>query len=446
AMALLPLVLGTAVQVLGYGGANRSATYREYHDRMEDLNQAALEYVRGMPVIKMFGQTVRSFKQFHRTIEAYRACTLGITKSMMRPWNLYSAIVGSTATFVFLAGVALLYRQPGDIELVLTLFLFMLLVPGLGAPLYKLMALSGNLNQISEGVRRLDAVMREKPLPEPVAPAIPQRYDITFDNAVFSYASGVTVVSGVNFTAGQGKITALVGPSGGGKSTLAKLASRFWDVDSGAVRIGGVDVKDIGSQNLFKLVSFVFQDSFLLSDTVYNNILAGRQDAGRDEVEAAARAARCHDFILTLPQGYDTKVGEGGTKLSGGETQRVAVARAILKNAPILVLDEATAYMDPENEELMQKAISELARGKTVLIIGHRLPSIAGADQILVVEKGRIRESGTHAALLARDGLYAEMWGTYQDAGNWMLRTASGVEREKSAGSESRRIKEGSVL
>lgn len=434
AMSLLPLLLGAVVQALGYGGARREAAYREYHDRMEALNQSAIEYVRGMPVIKMFGQTVRSFKDFHQTIQAYRECTLGITKSMMRPWNLYTAIVGSTATFVFPAGVMLLSGRPWDMELALTLFLFMLLMPGIGAPLYKLMALSGNLNQIGEGVRRLDAVLQEKPLPEPANPKTPTAYDIAFRHVEFSYTTEVKVIDDVTFTAEQGAITALVGPSGGGKSTLAKLASRFWDIDAGAICIGGVDIRDIGSRELFGLVSFVFQDSFLLSDTIYNNISAGWPKADREGVIAAAQAARCHDFIMALPNGYYTKVGEGGVKLSVGETQRIAVARAILKNAPILVLDEATAFMDPENEEMMQQALSHLIRGKTVLVIGHRLPSISKAGKIVVVERGKIRESGTHGELLAMDGLYAAMWGAYQDADNWVLRNKDKPKRESRRG------------
>jgi len=434
AMALLPLVLGMVVQMLGFGGSARQAAYRDYHDRLEDLNQSSLEYVRGMPIIKMFGQTVRSFKDFHKTIQSYRECTLGITKSMMKPWNLYSTIVGSTATFVFPAGVYLLAARHWDMELALTLFLFMLLVPGIGAPLYKLMALAGNLNQINEGVRRLDAVLTEKPLAEPANPKIPDSYDIVFSDVEFSYTGEVKVIDHVSFNAAQGKITALVGPSGGGKSTLAKLSARFWDIDGGSIRIGGVDIRAIGSQNLFSLTSFVFQDSFLLSDSVYNNISAGRTDASRKEVEEAAKAARCHDFILTLPDGYETKIGEGGAKLSGGETQRIAVARAILKNAPILILDEATAFMDPENEELMQQALSELVRGKTVLVIGHRLTSIFKADKILVVDRGKIREAGTHAGLLAQDGLYAAMWGAYHDAGNWIL------QNTEPRGGKSRRI------
>ncbi|MDR1612319.1 MAG: ABC transporter ATP-binding protein/permease [Planctomycetota bacterium] len=438
AMALLPLALGALVQARGYGGAARQAAYREYHDRMEDLNQSALEYVRGMPIIKMFGQTVRSFKDFHRTILAYQECAMGITKSMMKPWNLYSTIVGSTATFVFPAGVMLLAGRPWNMELALTLFLFMLLVPGIGAPLYKLMALGGNLNQIAEGVRRLDLVLSENPLPEPENPKLPDRYDITFERVRFAYVPGVMAIDDVSFACPQGGITALVGPSGGGKSTLAKLASRFWDVNAGAVRIGGVDVRDIGSQELFGLVSFVFQDAFLLSDSVYNNILAGKPAAAKGEAETAAKAARCHDFILSLPDGYDTKIGEGGAKLSGGEAQRIAVARAILKNSPILILDEATAFMDAENEELMQEAISELVKGKTVLVIGHRLPSVSKAGNIVVVKQGKIHESGTHVELLAKRGLYAVMWGAYHDAGNWVLRGAD------FSGSESRRgVREG---
>jgi ATP-binding cassette subfamily B protein len=300
--------------------------------------------------------------------------------------------------------------------------------------------------QISDGIERMDKVLAARPLPEALNPQTAKGYSVSFDNVVFSYISedeGETAaLNGVSFTAKQGQVTALVGPSGSGKSTIAHLIPRFYDVSEGAVKIGGVDIRDMASEYLMSIVGFVFQEVFLFKQSILDNIMIGDKNASREQAVAAAKAAQCHEFVEKLPQGYDTVVGSGGVHLSGGERQRIVVARAILKNAPILVLDEATAFADPENEQKIQLALSELMRDKTVIIIAHRLSTVRGADKILVVDKGKILEEGRHDALVKANGRYSRMWEQYTGAMDWTLggsaaggATVSGVSAgEYSAG------------
>ena len=331
-------------------------------------------------------------------------------------------------------GLLILRDDPTGQAFALTFLFFVVMAPGAAAPMMNLAMLAMQGRQIDEGVERIEAVMGRKPIPEPRNPRTPRRFDVEFRDVTFSYdaegpenASALSTraraLSSVSFHAEEGRVTALVGPSGGGKSTVASLIPRFWDVreGEGQILIGGVDVRDIPNEALMDTVSFVFQDNFLFFDSVMNNIRVGRPDATDDEVIAAARAAQCHEFIERLPQGYDTPIGSGGVYLSGGEEQRVCIARAVLKNAPILVLDEATAFADPENEFEIQKALTELIKGKTVLVIAHRLSSIRRADQILVLQEGRLEERGRHDELLAANGLYARMWRAYVGAESWRL-------------------------
>ena len=279
------------------------------------------------------------------------------------------------------------------------------------------------MNNITEGVRRIDEIMSEIPIQEPTDGKKPQGYEITFEHVSFSYEGkdSALVLKDVSFRAEQGQITALVGPSGSGKSTIAQLIPRFWDVGTGQIKIGGVDIRDMKTEDLMASMSFVFQDSFLFSDTLYNNIAIGKPGATKEEVYTAAKAAQCHEFIEKLPQGYDTLIGEGGVYLSGGEEQRVSVARAILKNAPILILDEATAYADPENEFQMQLALQELIKNKTVLIIAHRLITIKNANKILVIKNGQIENAGAHEFLLQNSETYSAMWKAYTVSSDWQI-------------------------
>ncbi|WP_010291666.1 ABC transporter ATP-binding protein [Clostridium senegalense] len=293
---------------------------------------------------------------------------------------------------------------------------------GISSPILKLNALATTVNRISEGLNRIDRIMEEEPIKISEDVKIPSEFDIKFNDVSFAYnKDGQEVLKKIKFTAYQGEITALVGPSGSGKSTIAQLIPRFWDVNNGSITIGDIDIKSIENEKLMDIISFVFQDNFLLTDTIFNNILIGSPNAQKKEVIDAAKAARCHEFIKALPNGYDTYVGNKGTYLSGGEKQRISVARAILKNAPILILDEATAFADPENEYEMQLALQKLIKNKTVLVIAHRLTTIVDANKIIVIENGEISELGTHDSLIANNGLYKKMWEAYNASLNWKV-------------------------
>ena len=421
---ILPMVIGVAAQFLSFASPKTRNTLKSALDALERMNASAVQYVRGMPAVKVFGQTVHSFRQFYQDMVRYRDHGVMLTQ-LFRNGNLtFKVILNSLAAFILPVGVFLLNRDPGSITAASAVLFFLVMAPGIAAPMFKLMYLMENTRLINEGVERFDRILAEPPLPEPEIPRRPASFDVTFDHVFFSYGTEPTdtdALADISFTARQGEVTALVGPSGAGKSTVAHLVPRFWNVNMGAVRIGGVDIRDMTTADLMDTVAFVFQDSFLFSDTVYNNIAVGRPDAAPEEVYAAAQAAQCHAFIEKLPQGYGTRIGEGGVHLSGGEAQRINVARAILKNAPILVLDEATAFADPENEHEMQLALKALMKDKTVLVIAHRLSTIRDADQILVMEDGKIVERGRHEALLASGGLYTRMWQSYRQAAQWHL-------------------------
>ncbi|MHA6482389.1 ABC transporter ATP-binding protein [Paenibacillus sp. strain BS8-2] len=421
---MVPNVLGFVLQIMMTSGPERGENIKKYYDSLERMNSSAVQYVRGMPSVKVFGQSVYSFRKFYADMVDYRDYCIKNTDQFQNGYLLFKIVLGSIATFVLPVGVFLLSRDTDSIAFASVLLFFLIMAPGISAPMYKIMHLLSSIRDIDEGVKRIDLIFAEQPVAEAAKPQKPKQYEVTFDGVTFSYdgeGSDRKALSAVSFIARQGEVTAMVGPSGAGKSTIANLVPRFWDVQEGAIRIGGVDVRDIATDELMNTVAFVFQDTFLFYDSVYHNIAVGRPDASQEEVIAAARAAQCHGFISALPNGYETLIGEGGVYLSGGEEQRIAVARAILKNSPILVLDEATAFADPENEYEMQLAIGELMRGKTVLVIAHRLQTITDANQILVFNEGMLLESGKHQALLALNGLYARMWRAYTDADQWEM-------------------------
>ena len=391
------------------------------------MSASAVQYVRGIPVVKIFGQSVDSFRRFHKEISDYREWALKVCDSYQPGMVAFTVILNSIVTFVIPAGLLLMSGNAGNSAMAVVWLFFIIMGPGVASPVYKLMFLGGGTREINEGVKRIDRILEEKPVAEAENPQEPEAYDVEFRDVVFSYenksqATRTEALKGISFTAKQGCVTALVGPSGSGKSTVACLIPRFWDVGGGQILIGGVDVRDIATAKLMDLVSFVFQDTFLFYDTIYNNIAVGSKSATRQQVEAAAKAAQCHDFIMQLPLGYETKIGEGGVFVSGGEAQRVCVARAIVKDAPILVLDEATAFADSENEYRMQQALHHLMKNKTVIVIAHRLSSVVSASQIVVLKEGKVVGKGTHSELKATAGVYRSMWDAYEGASRWMLK------------------------
>ena len=420
---IVPIIIGFVAQFSMMFGKKAQEGLIEYYDALENISTSSVQYVRGMPSIKIFGQTVHSFRKFYQDIMSYRDFSTKYADNYEPIYCLFRVLVLSLATFILAIGIFLFSGDPQNMAFAITLLFFLIFAPGISTPVFKFNNLGSSMNNITEGVKRIDEIMTEIPIQEPAEGKKPQDYDITFENVSFSYGgeNGPLVLKDISFCAEQGQITALVGPSGSGKSTIAQLIPRFWDVGAGKIKIGGVDIREIKTEDLMSCMSFVFQDSFLFSDTLYNNIAVGKSGATKEEVYAAAKAAQCHEFIERLPQGYDTLIGEGGVYLSGGEEQRVSVARAILKNAPILILDEATAYADPENERQMQLALQELIKNKTVLIIAHRLITIKNANKIEVIKGGQIESAGTHEFLLQNSKTYSAMWKAYTVSSDWQI-------------------------
>ena len=426
AVCLLAIALGIGLQCTMMFGKAGQEFMQTYFDTQEKMSASAVQYVRGMPVVKIFGQSIRSFRQFNKEIEAYKTYALKVCDTYQPGMVVFMVLLNSIVTFILPVGLLILSGQPQNIAFAAVYLFFIILGPGVATPIYKLTFLGSSTKEIDEGVTRLDRIFSEKTMPESLNPQKPHGYDITFTDVSFAYenkteATRTDALHHINFTARAGEITALVGPSGSGKSTIANLIPRFWDVEQGEIKIGGTNVKNIATEQLMDLVSFVFQDSFLFFDTIYENIRMGNPHATHEQVIAAAQAAQCDEFIQHLPKQYDTIIGDKGVFLSGGEAQRICVARAILKNAPILVLDEATAFADPENEYKMQLAIQKLIRDKTVIIIAHRLSSILSANRIVVLKEGCVVQQGTHEELCRQEGVYKKMWDAYTDASQWTL-------------------------
>ena len=401
------------------------AEQRDAYDRAnEQINGVIIEFVQGMQVVRTFDDGSSSFARFQRSLNDFT--------QKLRDWNAQTQLSGRLGTLLFEPLPTLLVVSAVGAGLMMQgtltfprLLVFLLLAPRLCGAFKPIFTLSYFINQANAGALRISAVLAEPALPQPAQPQRPHDASITCNHVTFCYGDGRPALQDVSFTMPVGTVTALVGPSGAGKTTLARLIPRFWDVTDGAIQIGDVDVRQMTSETLMSWVSFVFQDTFLLHDTIRDNIKLGRPHATDEDVEAAARAAQAHEFILTLPHGYDTTVGERGARLSGRQRQRITIARAILQNNPIVVLDEATAFADPENASLIQAAIAALTQGKTLIVIAHRLPSIMNADQIAVLDQGRLVELGQHDDLIAANGLYARLWSRYQQAQNWELRVRS---------------------
>ena len=407
-------------------GGDNAQFMGKYMMALETMNKEAVEYIRGIPVVKVFQQTVYSFKNFHAAIEEYEKFASGYALKCRIPLTGFTVTLNSTYVLLIPAAMFILSGVSGRMtyeNVVLDFLFYSLFTPVCATMMNRIMFASEQLMAAKSAVSRLDEILQEKPLKKPEHPMIPADASIVFSDVSFSYPGAKEkALDHISFEVPAGKTVALVGASGSGKSTAASLIPRFYDVQSGSVAIGGVDVRDIEKQELMKRVAFVFQNTCLFKDTLLNNIKAARPDASREEVLRAVDDAQCKDIIDRLPNGLDTLVGTGGTYLSGGENQRIALARAILKDAPIIVLDEATAFADAENEHQIQLAFERLTKNKTVLMIAHRLSTIQDADLILVFKDGQIAEQGNHEELLASDGIYSSMWQAYQKQIAWKIR------------------------
>ena len=418
---LVPIVLSMSIMGFMLGKKGRYFM-KSYMDSLEEMNTEAVEYVRGIPVVKVFQQTVFSFKNFHNSIVKYKKMVSEYTKMWKVPMSLYTVIINGFAYFLIPAAILLIGNASNYTTVILNVFLYVLVTPIFSQSIMKSMYLNQAIGQAKEAIDRLENLISVKPLPVAANPERISGYEVRFDRVSFSYpGTGQKAVDQVSFVIGKGKTIALVGASGGGKTTIARLIPRFWDVDEGAVTIGGVNVKNIASDELMRQISFVFQNTRLFKTSLLENIKYGNPSATLEEVNKAVDLAQCREIINRLPKGLDTKIGTEGTYLSGGEQQRVVLARAILKNAPIVVLDEATAFTDPENEHLIQQALKKLTEGKTVLIIAHRLTTIQNADNILVIGAGKIVEQGSHNELLAKKGFYTKMWNEYRKSVQWTI-------------------------
>lgn len=385
------------------------------------MSSEAVEYVRGIPVVKTFGQTVFSFKKFKGTIDNYERWVIAYTKQLRWPMTLYTLVVNSV--FVFLIAGGFLFSHGGaDNGILLNLLFYIIITPVISLTLTKLMFMSENGMIVQDAITRIDSVLQSPPLSQPNAPQHPKDSSVTLDHVTFSYDGAKNVLEDVSLSIGAGQTAAFVGPSGGGKSTLAALVARFFDPQSGSISIGGVNVKDIDKNKLMDTVSFVFQNSRLIKGSILDNVRMSKPDATDDEEFSALRAAQCMDIIEKFPDGANTVIGSQGIYLSGGETQRLAIARAMLKNAPVLILDEATAFADPDNETRVQAAFKELAKGRTVIMIAHRLSTVVNADRIFVLKDGHLTEDGTFAELSkGEQSLFGTMWRDYQQSVQWKV-------------------------
>lgn len=394
---------------------------QDYQSALDRMTNEAVEYVRGIPVLKTFGQSIFSLKRFKSAIDDYGVFVTGYTRSLRFPMMFFTAFIN--AAFAVLIACALYFTADGVTnDFLLNLIFYIIITPAISVTMLKIMYSSEENMIVEESLQRVDFIMNISPLKEATKPQKPTDNAISYNNVTFRYADAVRdALHNINLTIKAGEHIAFVGPSGGGKTTLASLTARFWDTTSGSIKIGGVNVKDIASTDMTKIVSFVFQDSKLIKGTILENILLAKPDATRDEVTKALHDAQCDDIIAKMPNGLDTYIGTGGVYLSGGEQQRISIARVMLRNTPIIILDEATAFADPDNELKVQQAFSNLSKGKTVIMIAHRLSTVTSADRIFVLKDGEIEESGTHEELIARGSMYARMWGNYSQAAKWKV-------------------------
>lgn len=419
-LSLIPVV--AAFLIMGtMTGQRMKDKMEEYQNALDEMSSEAVEYVRGIPVVKTFGQSVFSFKRFQTSIQKYEKWTIAYTKEMRIPMTVYTTAINAVFA-VLIAATFFFTRNRADNTFLLNLLFYIIITPIITVTMNKIMYSSENQLIVADAISRIESILEKKPLPETAHAQEPENNSITFENVSFRYEDGGRdALHQINLTIKEGEHVAFVGPSGGGKTTLASLVARFFDTTEGRILIGNKDVKEISSKQLMDMVSFVFQDSKLLKTSILENVRMGKKDATREEVMQALKEAQCEDIIAKLPDGIDTVIGSSGTYVSGGEAQRLSIARAMLKNAPILILDEATAFADPDNEAKVQEAFSRLSKGKTVIMIAHRLSSIVDADRICVLKDGSIAEEGTHETLLQENGVYAHMWEEYNKSVQWKV-------------------------
>ncbi|PWM67040.1 MAG: ABC transporter ATP-binding protein [Eubacteriales Family XIII. Incertae Sedis bacterium] len=418
-LSLVPVILGFLI-MMKMTGAEMEQKMKEYQNALSDMSNEAVEYVRGVPVVKTFGQTIFSFKRFKAAIDNYETWVIAYTKALRMPMMFYTTAINGVFAFLIAGGIIFTRSGVTD-ELLLNLIFYIVITPAIGTTLTKIMFMSEDAMIVGDAISRIDEVLREKPLSESPADNVPEDNSIVLEHVTYSYDGKKNALNDISLSIKAGQTVALVGASGGGKTTLANIITRFFDPQKGRILIGNVDIRDIPKETLMNKVSFVFQDSHLIKASVLENVRMAKPDATCEEAAHALEDAQCLDIIKKLPNGIDTVIGTNGVYLSGGEKQRIAIARAVLKNAPILILDEATAFADPDNEVRVQQALSALSNGKTVIMIVHRLSSITNADCIYVLQDGEIAESGTHEELIRKNGIFTRMWKNYSEAAEWKI-------------------------
>lgn len=420
-MSLIPAIIAFVLMFTAMMGPKMAEDMKQYQNALETMSSEAVEYVRGVPVVKTFGQTIFSFKRFKEAIDEYEKWTLDYTKSMMKPMVCFTTFANGIFAALIIAACLFVGNQITD-QFILNLFFYILITSILTTTLMKVAYAGESQMLVEDALNRMDSIMKVQPLPESKQTQIPNDASIDIENISFTYQDASTkAIDNLSMHIKSGEHVALIGPSGGGKTTVASLISRFWDVSEGNIKIGHVDVKNIEQKELMNQVSYVFQDSHLLKMSILENIRMSRPKASDEEVMQALKNAQCQDIIDKFPDGVHTVIGSKGVYVSGGESQRLSIARAFLKNAPILILDEATAFADPDNEVLVQKAFEKLSKNKTVVMIAHRLSTIINADCIYVLENGRIVESGKHEELLETKGVYEHMWHQYNQSVKWKV-------------------------
>lgn len=423
-ISLIPAFIAFVLMGTLMMGPKMAEDMKQYQNALEKMSSEAVEYVRGIPVVKTFGQTIFSFKRFKLAIDEYEKWTLGYTKNMMLPMICFTTAANGIFAALIIAAFKLTSHGVTD-EFVLNLFFYVIITSILTVTLMKIAYAGESQMLVDDAVNRMYSILETEPLAETKNGETPKDSSIQLDNAVFAYDNAESnAVDGITMNIKAGEHISVVGPSGGGKTTLCSLIARFWDVKSGSIKIGGADVRNIPSEELMKYVSYVFQDSKLLKMSILDNVRMGRPDATDEEVMQALRDAQCMDIIEKFPEGVDTMIGSKGIYVSGGECQRLSIARAFLKNAPVLILDEATAFADPDNERSVQQAFERLSKDKTVIMIAHRLSTVTNADRIYVLSEGRIAESGKHEELIEQDGIYSRMWNEYNRSVSWQVRKA----------------------